>query len=661
MTFRDLGLIAPILNALSEQGYETPSPIQRKAIPPALQGRDVLGCAQTGTGKTCAFATPILQRLNKNKVSGRPIRALILTPTRELAIQIGESFQAYGRHLKLRSAVIFGGVGQNPQVAALQQGVDILIATPGRLEDLHCQGYIDVSKLEIFVLDEADRMLDMGFIHDVRKILKWLPQKKQTLFFSATMPPEITDLVNSLLHDPVKVAVDPVSSPVEAIEQSIYFVDKGNKTALLAHLVNTLDVKNALVFTRTKHGANKVARDLEKAGISAAAIHGNKSQTARQQALSDFKAGKVQCLVATDIAARGLDIEYLSHVFNYNLTEVPETYIHRIGRTGRAGREGVAIALCDFHEQELLRGIEKLIGRKLPVVEGHPFPMVNFDTPKRDKHGKIINAEDAEARQAARERRKERLAQEKQRQEQKVKAEKPAPVEEIKPAPAEETPAKKKRKKKKKSTEPNRIVESSIPEPLEAGIKIPEMPYLPKTERPRLTRSGSLMDTGDAMPNTEFRRPNPLDSDVIMDATARLLAPRKPLFSTPQPPKKAEPPKQEKKQEPKNGKKQKKAEPKPEPVKQPVPVEDAPTKKKRKKKKKPAAQPALPQTIKAEAPKPAPAKQEKPKQPAPEQAAPKKKKNRHKKAHTPNLDAQKPQLKDSTEQESLMKPFYLTF
>ena len=661
MTFRDLGLIAPILNALSEQGYETPSPIQRKAIPPALQGRDVLGCAQTGTGKTCAFATPILQRLNKNKVSGRPIRALILTPTRELAIQIGESFQAYGRHLKLRSAVIFGGVGQNPQVAALQQGVDILIATPGRLEDLHGQGYIDVSKLEIFVLDEADRMLDMGFIHDVRKILKWLPQKKQTLFFSATMPPEITDLVNSLLHDPVKVAVDPVSSPVEAIEQSIYFVDKGNKTALLAHLVNSLDVKNALVFTRTKHGANKVARDLEKAGISAAAIHGNKSQTARQQALSDFKAGKVQCLVATDIAARGLDIEYLSHVFNYNLTEVPETYIHRIGRTGRAGREGVAIALCDFHEQELLRGIEKLIGRKLPVVEGHPFPMVNFDTPKRDKHGKIINAEDAEARQAARERRKERLAQEKQRQEQKVKAEKPAPVEEVKPAPAEETPAKKKRKKKKKSTEPNRVVESSIPEPLESGIKIPETPYLPKTERPRLTRSGSLMDTGDAMPNTEFHRPNPLDSDVIMDATARLLAPRKPLFSTPQPPKKAEPPKQEKKQEPKNGKKQKKSEPKPEPVKQPVPVEEAPTKKKRKKKKKPAAQPALPQTIKAEAPKPAPAKQEKTKQPAPEQAAAKKKKNRHKKAHTPNLDAQKPQLKDSTEQESLMKPFYLTF
>ena len=659
MTFRDLGLIAPILNALSEQGYESPSPIQRKAIPPALQGRDVLGCAQTGTGKTCAFATPILQRLNKNKVSGRPIRALILTPTRELAIQIGESFQSYGRHLKLRSAVIFGGVGQNPQVAALQQGVDILVATPGRLEDLHQQGYVDVSKLEIFVLDEADRMLDMGFIHDVRKILKWLPAKKQTLFFSATMPPEITDLVNSLLHDPVKVAVDPVSSPVEAIEQSVYFVDKGNKTALLAHLVNTLGVKNALVFTRTKHGANKVARDLEKAGITAAAIHGNKSQTARQQALADFKAGRIQCLVATDIAARGLDIEYLSHVFNYNLTEVPETYIHRIGRTGRAGREGVAIALCDFHEQELLRGIEKLIGRKLPVVEGHPFPMVNFETPKRDKHGKIINAEDAEARQAARERKKERLEQEKARQEQKTKAEKPAPapVVEVKQAPAEEVPAPKKKKRKKKKTAETPA--APIPEPLDTGFEIPEMPYLPKTERPRLVRSGTLMDTGDAMPNTEFRRPNPLDSDVIMDATARLLAPRKPLFATP---KKAEPPvkeqpktekkKGDKKPEQKSGKKQT---PKAEPVQQPAPQQEAPSKKKKKKsaaQTQPVAQPQQ-----APAPKAAPVKQEQ----QPRQEAPAKKKRKRNKGHTPNLDAQKPQIKDSTEQESLMKPFYLTF
>ena len=681
MTFRELGLIAPILNALTEQGYETPSPIQRKAIPPALQGRDVLGCAQTGTGKTCAFAAPILQRLNKNKVNGRPIRALILTPTRELAIQIGESFQAYGRHLKLRCAVIFGGVGQNPQVEALKQGVDILIATPGRLEDLHQQGFVDVSKLEIFVLDEADRMLDMGFIHDVRKILKWLPAKKQTLFFSATMPPEITDLVNSLLHDPVKVAVDPISSPVEAIDQSIYFVDKGNKTKLLAHLVEVLGVKNALVFTRTKHGANKVARDLEKAGITAAAIHGNKSQTARQQALADFKAGSIQCLVATDIAARGLDIEYLSHVFNYNLTEVPETYIHRIGRTGRAGREGVAVSLCDFAEQELLRGIEKLIGRKLPVVEDHPYPMTNFEAPKRDKHGKIINADDAEARQAARERKKERQEQEKQaKQEKRTEKPAPAPVEEVKAAPAEDTPAKKKRKrKKKKSAETvENSVEFPVPEPLDTGFEIPEMSYLPKTERPRLVRSGILMDTGDSLPNTEFHRPNPLDSDVIMDATARLLAPRKPMFSSTSSgygaSSKPEPPKQEKKQEKKPEKpvKQEKKKPKQEPkqaepVKQPVPAEETPAKKKRKKKKKSAAAPAVqPQSIKQEQPrqekkqvsqKPAPAHAEKPAQTP---AASKNKKKR-KKTHTPNLDAQKPQLKDSTEQESLMKPFYLTF
>jgi len=666
MTFRELGLIAPILNALTEQGYENPSPIQRKAIPPALQGRDVLGCAQTGTGKTCAFAAPILQRLNKNKVNGRPIRALILTPTRELAIQIGESFQAYGRHLKLRSAVIFGGVGQNPQVEALKQGVDILIATPGRLEDLHQQGFVDVSRLEIFVLDEADRMLDMGFIHDVRKILKWLPAKKQTLFFSATMPPEITDLVNSLLHDPVKVAVDPISSPVEAIEQSIYFVDKGNKTKLLAHLVKALEVKNALVFTRTKHGANKVARDLEKAGITAAAIHGNKSQTARQQALADFKAGRIRCLVATDIAARGLDIEELSHVFNYNLTEVPETYIHRIGRTGRAGREGVAVSLCDFAEQELLRGIEKLIGRKLPVVEDHPFPMTDFELPKRDKHGKVINAEDAEARQAARERKKERMEREKQaKQEKETKmTEKPAPAEAVKaaPAPEQEAPAKKKRKRKKKKTaEPAETSAASIPEPLDTGFEIPEMPYLPKTERPRLVRSGILMDTGDSLPNTEFYRPNPLDSDVIMDATARLLAPRKPMFSAAaQKPEKAEPPKREKKQE-KKPKQEKQAKQEPKKAEQPkqtepAPTQEAPAKKKRKKKKKSVSQPASDsRNVKAETPV-----QEEKKQEQIVPASKNKKKKRHK-THTPHLDAQKPQVKDSTEQESLMKPFYLTF
>ena len=373
MTFRDLGLIAPILSALEEQGYTRPSPIQEKAIPPALEGRDVLGCAQTGTGKTCAFAAPILQRLSAAPVKGRPIRALILTPTRELALQIQESFEAYGKNLPLRCAVIFGGVGQAPQVERLKKGVDILVATPGRLGDLYGQKLIDLSRLEIFVLDEADRMLDMGFIHDVRRILSWLPARKQTLFFSATMPAEVQGLVDSLLKDPVKVAVDPISSPVEVIDQKLYYVDRGNKTKLLSALVREDGVKNALVFTRTKHGANKVAGDLVKAGISAAAIHGNKSQTARQQALADFKGGAVQVLVATDIAARGLDIEELSHVFNYNLPDVPETYVHRIGRTARAGADGTAVSFCAPEEMEYLAGIEKLNRRKIPVVSGHPW------------------------------------------------------------------------------------------------------------------------------------------------------------------------------------------------------------------------------------------------------------------------------------------------
>ena len=400
MTFQELGLNEPILRALADQGYEQPSPIQAKAIPPALTGRDVLGCAQTGTGKTCAFAAPILQQLSGHKAQGRPIRALILTPTRELALQIQESFEAYGRNLPLRSAVIFGGVGQQPQVDKIKRGLDILVATPGRLLDLQGQGLLDLSRVEIFVLDEADRMLDMGFIHDVRRVLKLLPPKKQTLFFSATMPPEVMDLVNGLLHDPARVAVDPVSSPVEVIDQKLCFVDKGNKSKLLSHLIREMRVKNALVFTRTKHGANKVAGDLMKAGISAAAIHGNKSQTARQQALSDFKAGRIQVLVATDIAARGIDIEELSHVFNYNLSEVPETYVHRIGRTGRAGHGGCAVSFCDFAEKEYLRGIEKLIGRNIPVVEEHPWPMEVFEAP-RDAKGRAVNADDAEARAAA--------------------------------------------------------------------------------------------------------------------------------------------------------------------------------------------------------------------------------------------------------------------
>ena len=529
MTFQTLGLCAPILTALEEHGYERPSPIQEKAIPPALAGRDVLGCAQTGTGKTCAFAAPILQRLSASRVQGHPLRALILTPTRELAIQIEESFLAYGKHLPLRCAVIFGGVGQNPQVEALGRGVDILVATPGRLMDLYQQGFVKLDQLEIFVLDEADRMLDMGFIHDVKKILKWLPKQKQTMLFSATMPPEITELVNSLLHDPVRVAVDPVSSPVEAIEQSVYFVDKNNKTKLLAHLIRELDVKNALVFTRTKHGANKVARDLAKAGITAAAIHGNKSQTARQQALADFKAGKIQCLVATDIAARGLDIEELSHVFNYNLPEVPETYVHRIGRTGRAGREGVAVAFCDFGEKPLLRDIEKLMGRTVPVVEGHPYPMVVLEAPKKDKRGRIINEEDAEARAAAKERRRAQDAANKAAAEERKKKAGEAVLSAVSAVAAAVTgeggaqDGKKKKRRRKKGKGGGET----------APVQEAQAPETPARETARVKplRPGVRLDTGDAMPRTEFDRPDPLAGDHIMDATARLLAPRKSTLS----------------------------------------------------------------------------------------------------------------------------------
>ena len=527
MTFQTLGLCAPILTALEEHGYERPSPIQEKAIPPALAGRDVLGCAQTGTGKTCAFAAPILQRLSASRVQGHPLRALILTPTRELAIQIEESFLAYGKHLPLRCAVIFGGVGQNPQVEALGRGVDILVATPGRLMDLYQQGFVKLDQLEIFVLDEADRMLDMGFIHDVKKILKWLPRKKQTMLFSATMPPEIAELVNSLLHDPVRVAVDPVSSPVEAIQQSVYFVDKNNKTKLLSHLIRELDVKNALVFTRTKHGANKVARDLAKAGITAAAIHGNKSQTARQQALADFKAGKIQCLVATDIAARGLDIEELSHVFNYNLPEVPETYVHRIGRTGRAGREGAAVAFCDFGEKPLLRDIEKLMGRTVPAVEDHPYPMVVLEAPKKDKRGRIINEEDAEARAAAKERRRAQDAANKAAAEERKKKAGEAVLSAVSAVAAAVTGEggsqdgkKRKRRRKKGKGEAAPVQEAQAPE---TPVR--------ETARVKPLRPGVRRDTGDAMPRTEFDRPDPLAGDHIMDATARLLAPRKSTLS----------------------------------------------------------------------------------------------------------------------------------
>lgn len=417
MNFRDCNLKEPILKALTEQGYTTPTAIQAGAIPPALEGRDVLGCARTGTGKTCAFATPILQRLSETPVEGRPIRALVLTPTRELAIQNQECFESYGKYLPLKSLVIFGGVGQQAQVDALKAGTDILVATPGRLADLHDQGHIDLSRLEIFVLDEADRMLDMGFIHDVRKILKWLPKKKQTLFFSATMPPEITDLVAKLLHHPARVAVDPVNTTVDAITQTVYKVDRVNKSKLLIHLLQDQSLTSVLVFTRTKHSANKVSRDLEKKGIPSAAIHGNKSQTARQEALAGFKAGTIRVLVATDIAARGLDIENLACVVNYNLPEVPETYVHRIGRTGRAGKDGIAISLCDYNELPLLTEIEKLIRKKVPEITNHPFPMVDLTPAVRDKNGRLRNAEDEEARAAAREVAKARREQKSQAQE----------------------------------------------------------------------------------------------------------------------------------------------------------------------------------------------------------------------------------------------------
>ena len=437
MTFNELNLSAPVLRAVAQAGYESPSPIQAAAIPPVLAGRDLMGCAQTGTGKTAAFALPMLDRLTASAPRKKgAIRALILTPTRELALQIGESFEAYGKYLTLRSTVIFGGVGQAPQVAALKKGVDILIACPGRLNDLVGQGLLDLSNIEIFVLDEADRMLDMGFVHDVKKVIAKLPRQRQNLMFSATMPKEIEQLAAGILHDPAFVKVDPVSSTVDRIQQSLYFVEKGNKKFLLPWLIKNLrpEVVNALVFSRTKHGADKIAKDLNKQGIPAAAIHGNKSQTARVTALEDFKAGKTRVLVATDIAARGIDISELSHVFNYDLPEVPETYVHRIGRTARAGADGTAVSFCAPEEKEYLAGIEKLNRRQIPVVSGHPWDgvpaPVKAAPPVRGKKPK------AEAEQP----------------ERPVKAEKPAKAE--KAAKAEKPAAPKKEKAAAKQPSP---------------------------------------------------------------------------------------------------------------------------------------------------------------------------------------------------------------
>jgi ATP-dependent RNA helicase RhlE len=377
MVFAELGLIDPIARAVAAEGYTEPTPIQAKAIPHVLAGRDLLGLAQTGTGKTAAFALPILQRLAAPGAArprhARPIRCLVLTPTRELASQIGESFTVYGKHLPLRNAVIFGGVGMDAQKRALREGMDIIVATPGRLLDLASQKLVDLSPLEVFVLDEADRMLDMGFIHDVRKVIALLPRQRQTLFFSATMPREAQDLANHILKNPETVAVTPPATTAEKVDQEVYFVEKADKRALLVDVLRESAMRRVLVFSRTKHGANRIAEHLEKAGIYAEAIHGNKSQNARERALANFKAGRTRVLVATDIAARGIDIDDVTHVINFDVPEVPETYVHRIGRTARAGAAGMALTFCEVEERVDFRNVEKLTRQEIPIVEGHPY------------------------------------------------------------------------------------------------------------------------------------------------------------------------------------------------------------------------------------------------------------------------------------------------
>lgn len=374
-TFSELQLLEPIHAALKAAGYDTPTPIQLQAIPALLEGRDLLGCAQTGTGKTAAFAIPILQRLviNHKNLIPRQARVLVLTPTRELAVQVHDSFATYGQNLKLKYTVVFGGVGQTPQVKAMSRGVDVLVATPGRLLDLINQNHIRLDQLEVFVLDEADRMLDMGFIHDVKKLIKMLPLKTHNLFFSASMPPQIEQLANSILQNPIKVEVNPVSSTVDKISQSVLFVDRENKRALLKYLLTNENFKKVIVFSRTKHGANKIVDTLLLEGISSDAIHGNKSQTARQNALENFKIGKTRVLVATDIAARGIDVDGITHVINFDLPNDSESYVHRIGRTARAGASGYAISFCDAEEKAFLKDIEKLIKKIVPVFTDHPY------------------------------------------------------------------------------------------------------------------------------------------------------------------------------------------------------------------------------------------------------------------------------------------------
>lgn len=385
MTFHELNLTEPILRALKTEGYTVPTPVQYSAIPLILDRKDILGSAQTGTGKTAAFAIPIIQLMNEDQANARgkrPIRSLILTPTRELAIQIGESFATYGKNTNLKYKVIYGGVSQHGQVDALRSGIDVLVATPGRLLDLMNQGYVKLDHIEYFVLDEADRMLDMGFVQDVKRVIARLPRRKQSLFFSATMPDAIVKLADTILVNPSRIDITPASATVDAIDQVVYFVDKKNKRNLLRDLLKNTEIERALVFTRTKHGADRVARELTKAGIRSQAIHGNKSQNARQSALAAFKAHQTRILVATDIAARGIDIDDLTHVVNYDLPNISESYVHRIGRTGRAGASGKAIAFCDAEEKEYLKDIQKLIGRKVPVMDDHDYPLMIHDVIK---------------------------------------------------------------------------------------------------------------------------------------------------------------------------------------------------------------------------------------------------------------------------------------
>jgi len=391
LLFKDLNIIEPIQKALKDEGYFEATPIQEKCIPLLFDGKDLLGCAQTGTGKTAAFAIPILQGISsqpKNTREKTKIKALVLAPTRELAIQIGESFKTYGKHLNLKTLVIFGGVSQNPQTMALRSGIDILVATPGRLLDLINQKFVALKHVKYFVLDEADYMLDMGMIHDVRRIIKHIPQLRQTMFFSATMPTEIAKLANQILKNPAKVKVAPISSAVDIIQQSVYHVNKKNKIHLLIHLLKDASITSVLVFSRTKHGANKIVKLLGRSGIEAQPIHGDKSQTARQKALKSFKNGETRVLVATDIAARGIDVNELYYVINFDLPHVPETYVHRIGRTGRAGLGGIAISFCTEEEKQLLNAIQKLISKKIDVVNEHPYPLVQIPVEPKVEHTK---------------------------------------------------------------------------------------------------------------------------------------------------------------------------------------------------------------------------------------------------------------------------------